>query len=276
MAANPLKHSWLIPDWPTIDGVHALFTTREGGYSQAPWDSMNLGNHVGDDPQCVARNRALLSHTMAAQSGRPIYTVFLQQVHGTQVQSLHAQSSAELVGDACLTTHSGVACTMMVADCLPVLWAHRSGAVVAASHAGWRGLVGQQGQGVLHSTMDAIVQAVQSQGVACGAQDLQVWLGPCIGPQAFEVGDEVRQAFVSAHADNARAFEFAAAAGKWMADLPLLARMTLHRMGITAIYGNDGSAPWCTVSQPSVFFSHRRDAARLGTTGRMAASIWRV
>lgn len=271
-----LAQRWLQPNWPAIAGVQALFTTREGGYSAAPWGSMNLGDHVGDVPAHVAANRQLLAQTASAHSERDVQPVFLQQVHGCAVQVLEAQSKNGQAFDACVTNQAGVACTIMVADCLPVLMAHRSGQVVAAAHAGWRGLVGTAGVGVLENTWQVYVDKV---GVAADAQlasATQVWIGPCIGPQAFEVGDEVRQAFVAAHAGAQQCFQQAPEAGKWLADLPQLARQRLQAMGLFQIYGNDGSAPWCTVSQASQFFSHRRDAAILGSTGRMAACIWKI
>lgn len=236
-------------------------TLRGGGVSQAPWSNWNLGDHVGDNPVHVARNRALLAERLGAKP------VFLKQVHGVQIACLHEGSQDSEVADACITEHTGLACTMMVADCLPVLFATTDGKCVGAAHAGWRGLAA----GVLAQTVRAM-QAAPSQ--VNKAMELLVWLGPCIGPLAFEVGDDVRQAFVSQDAAALRCF--AAANGKWMADLPGLARLALVQAGIAEgnIYGNDASPAWCTVSQSAQYFSHRRDAVRLGNTGRMAASIW--
>lgn len=272
-----LAQQWLQPDWPAIAGVQALFTTRVGGYSQAPCDSMNLGDHVHDCPQHVAANRALLAQVLGGLGGHRVAPVFMQQIHGCAVQELYAHSAQGLPFDACVTDQVGVACTVMVADCLPVLFAHRSGQVVAAAHAGWRGLVGEHGHGVLEATWQAYAARL---GVAADAQlaaQTQVWLGPCIGPLAFEVGDEVRQAFVQALPAAAAWFVAApCGSGKWFANLPQLARQRLQQLGIAALYGNDGSSAWCTVSHPSQFFSHRRDAVRYGTTGRMAACIWKV
>lgn len=255
---------WLIPDWPAPAGVRAVFTTRAGGLSDAPYDSLNLGDHVGDLPARVAANRALLRQALGSRA------IFLQQVHGSEVLALDTATEDGLQADACVTRDAGVACTIMVADCLPVLFATEDGAMVAAAHAGWRGLAGDKdGKGVLesvHATMktDARILA---------------WLGPCIGPSAFEVGAEVKAAFEAAQPEAARLF-VPTGAGKYLADLPGLARLRLQALGITDVYGNDGSDAWCTVLNPSRFFSHRRDAGPIGngfgTTGRMAACIWRT
>jgi len=164
--------------------------------------------------------------------------------------------------DACITTDTGVACTIMVADCLPLLFAADDGRAVAAAHAGWRGLVGEQGLGVIESVCDALRQHGELARVIA-------WLGPCIGPQAFEVGQEVKAAFEAHDAGSSSMFK-PHAQGKWLADLPGLARRRLAALGITRVYGNDGSRAWCTVSNPSNFFSHRRDRI----SGRFAASIW--
>jgi len=247
---------YLIPQWSAPARVRALCTTRSGGVSQAPYDSFNLGEHVGDEPQAVTANRETLVRSMAA---RP---VFLLQVHGTQVMTLSADSAQGMAADASLTTLSGLACTIMVADCLPVLLTNLRGSVVAAAHAGWRGLAGSDGQGVLEQTLSALA-------ATGAASDIMAWLGPCIGPQAFEVGDEVRAAF-TAHDATAQALFNPLPGGKWLADLPGLARRRLRAAGVTQLYGNDGSQPWCTVGNPQRFFSHRRDRV----SGRMAACIW--
>jgi YfiH family protein len=246
------------PDWPAPAGVRALCTTREGGASAAPFDGFNLGDHVRDDPRAVAANRAALARLTA-----PARPVFLQQVHGTAVLALDAATPDGRVADAALVTTPGLAATVMVADCLPVLLAHGSGRAVAAAHAGWRGLVG----GVLEA-------AVQALHAAAGPGEVVAWLGPAIGPTAFEVGDEVRAAFVAADASAQAHFRAHAAPCKWWADLPALARQRLQAADVHSLHGNDGSAAWCTVSQPSRFFSHRRDAARLGSSGRFAACVW--
>ena len=281
--APALPASWLQPQWPDNPRVQALFTSREGGVSQAPWDRMNLGDHVHDDPAAVAVNRAYLQQCISALAGQAVQPVFLQQVHGCAVAELQPGDADGAAFDACVTTARGVACTIMVADCLPVLLAHQDGLAVAAAHAGWRGLVGEAGHGVLEGVWAAYARAVRRQAGTSGealtqaqiANRTQVWLGPCIGPQAFEVGAEVRAAFVANDAQAAQCFApVSGAAGQWRADLPALARRRLAALGLQAIAGNDGSAAWCTVAQASRFFSHRRDAARLGSTGRMAAAIW--
>jgi len=253
---------WLIPDWPAPAGVRAVFTTRAGGISAAPYDSMNLGDHVGDLPAKVAANRTLLRQALGSRA------VFLQQVHGSEVLALDGATEDGLQADACVTQDAGVACTIMVADCLPVLLASADGARVAAAHAGWRGLAGQGRQGVLetvHAAMKADARTI-------------AWLGPCIGPSAFEVGPEVKAAFEAAQPEAARLFA-PTGAGKYLADLPGLARLRLQALGVTGVYGNDGGDAWCTVRNPARFFSHRRDAGPtgngFGTTGRMAACIWR-
>ena len=266
-----------MPDWPVPAHVRAVFTARQGGVSSIPFDSMNLGDHVGDDPAHVDINRALLARATGVRS------VFLKQVHGTAVAVLDTPVANGCEADACVTSLGQQACTIMVADCLPVLLCTDDGSVVAAAHAGWRGLAGgPDGVGVLESVYAAIhacFKALPQQGQGPSAIKIIAWLGPCIGPTAFEVGLEVKTAFEGTHSEAVSCFR-TAGPGKYLADLPALARLRLEAMGITGIYGNDGSAPWCTVGNPSKFFSHRRDAGRhgngFGTTGRMAAAVWRV
>lgn len=244
-------------------GVQAWMSTRSGGASRAPWDSLNLGDHVGDAPEAVAANRARLQQALGA---RP---VFLRQVHGTAVLELRSDTVGG-EADACFTFAPGVACTIQVADCLPVLLWDRQGQWVAAAHAGWRGLAGQGGVGVL----EALWQALAARGAV--AAQTGVWLGPCIGPSAFEVGPEVRAAFAEHAAPAAVKAAFQPGQGdRWLANLPALARQRLQALGLREALGNDGSAPWCTASAAGRFFSHRRDAARLGSSGRMVACIWR-
>lgn len=254
---------WLIPDWPAPNGIGALCTTRQAGQSLAPYASLNLGDHVGDDPLAVAANRATLRRDMPA---RP---VFLSQVHGVDVVQLSDQSSDGERVDACFATQGGVACTVMVADCLPVLMCSRQGVWVAAAHAGWRGLAGQDGVGVLEALLRRVTALPAMGGAAGEASDILVWLGPCIGPQAFEVGPEVRAAFVDTWPEAADRF-VPAGHGKWLADLAGLARQRLARMGLGQVFGNNSTQPWCTVSNPDKFFSHRRDRV----SGRMAACVW--
>lgn len=254
---------WLLPEWPAPSGVQAVCSTRRGGVSAAPYDSLNLGDHVGDDAAQVVRNRALFQRKLG------VPPIFLSQVHGTDVLQLDANTPNGCVADAAVTDHPGVACTIMVADCLPVLLVSRTGALVAAAHAGWRGLAGPGGLGILEATYQRLGALAQS-GEALEASETLAWLGPCIGPQAFEVGDEVRTAFV---AHDARAGQMFQRHGeKWLADLAGLARQRLNALGIVQVYGNDSSMPWCTVGNPSRFFSHRRDRI----SGRLAVAIWRT
>ncbi len=258
---------WIEPDWPTHPRVRALMTNRKGGVSAAPWDSMNLGDHVGDRAADVLTNRERL----AAQIGqRP---VFLQQVHGTACVQLTATTPQGLVADACWSQDPGVACAIMVADCLPVLLADAAGRWVAAAHAGWRGLAGlgasshTKGLGVLENLWADLQRA------GADVSEVMAWLGPCIGPQAFEVGPEVRDAFDDGSAQLQSLFK-PKDDGKFMADLAWLARLRLQALGVTRVFGNDSSLPWCTVSNSALFFSHRRDSRSLGQSGRMAACIW--
>ena len=244
---------------------------------------MNLGDHVGDAPEKVAANRAALQ---SAIGSRP---VFLKQVHGSAVLTLDAATGDGDVADACITSQRQLACTIMVADCLPVLLTTEDGGMVAAAHAGWRGLAGagtdageSAGQGVLEQVYKSFI-ALAPVKRAQTAIKIIAWLGPCIGPTAFEVGEEVKAAFALTP-PQAGQFFISVGAGKYLADLAGLARLRLRALGVTDVYGNDGSPGWCTHSNPSRFFSHRRDAAvagsgtgnGFGTTGRMAAAIWRI
>ena len=257
-----MNQEWLQAQWPAPPRVRALCTSRHGGSSTGVYDTLNLGTHVGDAPASVAANRAALAQALGV---RP---VFLTQVHGSRLLMLDGASADEQVADAAMTQQPGLACTVMVADCLPLLMTDRLGTRVAAVHAGWRGLAGERGLGVLEASCQAFGSDSLTTGPAKAA-DLMVWLGPCIGPSAFEVGEEVRQLFVAHDPNSARLF-LPKAPGKWLADLPGLARQRLSALGVTRVYGNDGSPPWCTVSQSSRFFSHRRDRV----SGRMAACIW--
>ncbi|WP_374244420.1 peptidoglycan editing factor PgeF [Zoogloea sp.] len=241
-----MSDAWIVPDWPAPARVRALSTTRAGGVSVAPYDSLNLGTHVGDDPACVAANRAVVRRLL------PSEPAWLNQVHGTAVVDAAAVAGVP-DADASVSRSSGAVCVAMTADCLPVLLCDRAGTVVGAAHAGWRGLHG----GVIEA-------AVAAMRVAPG--DVIAWLGPAIGPAAFEVGDEVRAAFVAADAGADAAFRPAGQPGKWLADIYLLARRRLAALGVTAIHGGD----CCTVSDASRFFSYRRD----GVTGRMASLVW--
>jgi YfiH family protein len=196
--------------------------------------------------------------------------VFLTQVHGVGVAELGPHTPDGTVADACLSTQAGLACCIMVADCLPVLFTTLSGRVVAAAHAGWRGLAGQGGLGILETTVQKLCASAEIQTLAQRAEII-AWLGPCIGPTAFEVGPEVYAAFV-ADQPQAQSCFTALPEGKWLADLAGLARLRLAALGITQVYGNNSSAAWCTVGNASRFYSFRRDRV----TGRQAACIWRV
>lgn len=240
-----LIDSCLVPDWPAPPRVKALQSTRRGGVSSTPYDSLNLGSHVGDAPLAVARNRMLFNTIL------PSEPVWLEQVHGTLVVNADA-ASCRPQADACIARHRAAVCTVMTADCLPVLLCDRRGSVVGAAHAGWKGLAA--------GVVEAAVQAMQ-----VAPQELMAWLGPAISQQAFEVGVEVRAAFVEAQPQAASAF-VQGRGGKWLADLYTLARMRLNALGVTQIYGGN----FCTFSEPERFFSFRRD----GVTGRMATFIW--
>ena len=253
-----LPAGWITPDWPAPATVRAACTTRAGGVSAAPYDSLNLGGHVGDAPDAVATNRKIFAEAIQA---RP---VFLRQVHGRKTARLGPDTPDGTEADGCITVTPGVACTIMVADCVPVLITTAEGGVVAAAHAGWRGLAGIDGRGILESVCNEV-------RFESGGQEAQIlaWLGPCIGPDAFEVGPEVKAAFETFDPGAAALFK-PQRGDKWLADLPGLARRRLRAAGVTRIYGNDGGAGWCTVSNPLLFFSHRRDRV----SGRFAAAIW--
>jgi YfiH family protein len=250
------------PAWPAPAHVRTLCTTRDGGVSLPPFDSLNLGMHVGDDADAVATNRKRLHSMVGAKP------VFLNQVHGTHLLELDRNTPDGESADGAFTRERDLACTIMVADCMPVLLCDVRGTQVAAVHAGWRGLAGIGGEGVLEQVLKqfrplALVQHGDT------APEVIAWLGPCIGPQAFEVGVEVVDAFtdVNPHAQSCLRPH---APGKWLADLPALARQRLAALGVNQVFGNDSSAPWCTVSNPLRFFSYRRDRV----SGRMAACIW--
>lgn len=237
----------ITPEWPVPAQVTACSTLRRGGVSQPPFDSLNLGLHVGDSPSDVARNRAIL----ATSAGFPDRPFWLNQVHGTTVAVLDNTTPPGPEADAVYTCTPGKVCAIMTADCLPVLFCTRDGREVAGAHAGWRGLCA----GVLESTLACFSAA---------PPEIMAWLGPAIGPQQFEVGAEVREAFVS-HSQQA-ASAFIARGDKYLADIYGLARQRLEQQGVTAIYGGTE----CTVSEPARFFSYRRDVR----TGRMASFIW--
>ncbi|NMX94159.1 MULTISPECIES: peptidoglycan editing factor PgeF [unclassified Pseudomonas] len=237
-------NDWLIPDWPAPARVKACVTTRAGGVSLAPFDSLNLGDHVEDSPEAVLENRRRLTAAFDIQPA------WLRQVHGVVVVEADPGQIAE--ADGSWTDTPGIACTAMTADCLPALFCNKAGTRVAAAHAGWRGLAA----GVLEAAAESLDAA---------PADVLVWLGPAIGPKAFEVGPEVREAFVQQHPQTAQAFVPSHNPGKFLADIYQLARLRLAARGITAVYGGG----LCTVTDPR-FFSYRRSPR----TGRFASLIW--
>jgi YfiH family protein len=258
--------SFIAPEWESIQGVHALMTTRVGGVSVAPWDSLNLGVHVGDNPASVLDNR----QKVRKDGSLPSEPVWLDQVHGTSVVELDAGNTPRIANtseqlmqsprpraDASVTRQRGVVCAIQVADCMPVLFAARDASVVGAAHAGWRGLA----SGVLGATVSAMNTP---------PEQVLAWMGPSIGPDHFEVGDDVVAAFRDTAARTDAAQTEAAfkrkANGKWLCDLYALARLRLATLGITSVSGGG----WCTFKDSQRFFSYRRD----GQTGRMAALIW--
>lgn len=234
-------------DWPAPPGVRAWQTIRSGGVSTAAYASLNLALHVGDRSEAVATNRERLRSGL----GLPAEPRWLEQVHGNRV--LRPDRGERGPADAAVTTKAGTVLVVMTADCLPVLLASRNGAVIGVAHAGWRGLAG----GVIAATVAAL---------ACDPADVLAWLGPAIGPNAYEVGAEVRTAFVSVEPESAGAFR-PNARGRWQADLYGLARAALARAGVIEVFG----APTCTSEHPDRYFSHRREAP----CGRMASLIWR-
>jgi hypothetical protein len=238
------------PDWPAPRGVRAVATTRLGGVSTGPYASLNLGDHVGDDAAAVAANRARLRAALAL----PDEPLWLRQVHGVGVAEARANGrGAE--ADALVADAPRLVCAVLTADCLPILLCDDAGSHVAAVHAGWRGLAA----GVIEAT----IADVSGRGVA--PERLLAWMGPAIGAAAYEVGAEVREAFLAADAGTARGFT-PNARGRWQLDMALLARRRLGAAGVTRVWGGN----LCTHADSRRFFSHRRD----GTCGRQATLIW--
>lgn len=237
-----MRQDWIQPDWPAPGNVRALSTTRSGGASSGPWSGFNLGTRCGDDESDVLQNRALLDGILPA----PVH--WLRQVHGARVVRHAGHCGIEREGDALVAFRPGRVCAVLTADCLPVLFCSRSGDRVAVAHAGWRGLA----SGILRATVDALDEA---------PENLMAWMGPAIGPKAFEVGPDVVEAFPGEFPEG-----FTPHRDRYLLDIYTLARSKLAACGIDSVYGGD----FCTVSEPERFFSYRRDSV----TGRMASLIW--
>lgn len=240
--------AFIIPHWPAPANVKALQTTRSGGISRGPYDSLNLGEHVQDDPLAVAHNRQLLSPYL------PSEPVWVNQVHGVEVIDA-AKSGCLENADGAFTTQADVVCVTMTADCLPVLLCDKAGTVVAAVHAGWRGLC------------DGVIEAAIAK-MSVEPADILAWLGPAIGPNAFEVGNDVREQFMQKDAQAISAFK--SHGDKWLCDIYTLAKQRLVSAGVKAIYGGSVNEEFCTYTDAERFFSFRRD----NLTGRMASLIW--
>lgn len=235
------------PDWPAPPTIHAFTTTRLGGFSSMPYASLNLATHVGDDIQAVTKNRQLLQTSLQL----PHQPYWLNQTHSTIAVAANTHNDTPSA-DASFTQQAGIVCAVLTADCLPLLVCDKAGTTVAAIHAGWRGLA------------DGVIEATIAQ-LPVKPADLLVWLGPAIGPTAFEVRQDVRAAFIKHQPDAAQAF-VPQTAETWLGNMYLLAQQRLHALGITAIYGGNH----CTYRESNMFYSFRRD----GHTGRMANIIW--
>lgn len=237
---------WPVPRWPAPRGMRAFVTTRNGGVSRGPYATLNLGASVRDDAEAVAENRR------RAAIHLPAAPCWLRQVHGNQVLTLSAAPAHIPTADGAVTRATNLPLAVSIADCMPILLADRAGTVVGIAHAGWRGL----SAGIVEATIAAM---------GCAPRDLLAWLGPAIGPDAFEVGRDVHDAFVARDAGAAASFR-PLREGQWLADLPALARRRLRASGVTSVHGGS----WCTVRDAARFYSYRRD----GETGRMAAFVW--
>ena len=234
-------------DWPAPPKVRAFITPRVGGVSVGAYASMNPADHVSDDPQAVASNRKIIRAVLPSEPH------WLKQVHSAKVYRINGNPQVVPEADASVSSLSNQVCVVLTADCLPVLFCADDGTEVGVAHAGWRGLAA----GILEQTVHAM---------ALPGERLLVYLGPAIGPSAFEVGPEVRAEFMKTDAQAAAAFKSVAGSDKYLADIYLLARQRLARVGVTRIFGGD----FCTYAEPQRFFSYRRD----GATGRMASLIW--
>ena len=237
-----MRHDWIQADWPAPSNVRAFSTTRSGGVSHGSWSSLNLGLHGGDDPSLVEKNRARLSEVL------PSPAHWLRQVHGTSVVQYSARSASEMEGDALVSFEPRQVCAVLTADCLSVLFCNRRGDRVGIAHAGWRGLA----NGILQATVRALDEA---------PGELMAWMGPAIGPQAFEVGSDVAEAFQGEFPAG-----FTPHGDRFLMDIYALAKLKLAAVGVHEVYGG----AYCTVSDPERFFSYRRD----GVTGRMASLVW--
>lgn len=256
MKYQDIPSQWITPDWSAPKNIKAIMTTRQGGYSQAPFDSMNLGDHVDDDRDCVKKNRAYLKQVLDL----PRDPLWLNQVHGTTVVNVDHQPivkhKQEIIdADAEVAYQTGSVCAVMTADCLPVLFCNQQGTAIAAAHAGWRGLQA----GVLEATVATL---------SCPTSEVMAWLGVAISPKYFEVGHEVRAAFMLDDHVAKAAFVPSLNEGKWFADIYHLARLRLSAVGVTQIYGGGE----CTFNSQSQFYSYRRVAK----TGRMASLVWMI
>jgi hypothetical protein len=242
-----MTEMFIYPDWPAPESIQAVSTSRHGGLSQSPYNTLNLGDHVGDDIDTVTKNRERL----AATGRLPNAPLWLNQVHGTDVVIADSWQHGDN-GDAISSCSPNQVCAIMTADCLPILLCNKQGDQVAAIHAGWRGLAA----GIVEKTL---------RHFNCLPNEIIAWLGPAIGPQKFEVGHDVFEAFTLTSPTASKAFQ-QIDSEHFLADIYLLAKQRLNAYGIHAIFGGDR----CTVSEPEHFFSYRRD----GITGRMASMIW--
>jgi len=245
-------HDWIIPEWPAPSHVRACTTTRIGGFSSGVFTSMNLGDRTEDNIVSIAKNRNYLNSALQL----PAEPTWLFQTHGNRVVRLYDDTAANQEADASYTTIANKVCAVLTADCLPVLLCARDGSAVAAVHAGWRGLANS----IVDNTISTLLHFAK-----CKPENLIAWLGPAIGSAVFEVGDDVREAFIKVLPHASMAFR-PVAEGKWLADIYLLARQRLERMGVTEIFGGG----YCTALQYEKFYSYRRDKE----TGRMATLIW--
>ena len=248
-STDALHEALILPDWPVRGRVRAVSTTRRGGVSKPPCDSLNLGYGAQDEREAVTENRRRLRNILTL----PAEPAWVQQVHGDTVVAAEDVAADEPpAADASVSRTPGLASVVMTADCLPVLFCDREGTTVGAAHAGWRGLV----RGILPATVTAMDRP---------PEDLMAWLGPAIGPDVYEVGPEVRESFLDQDPTHGESFR-PSPAGRWLADLYAIARRQLHGLGVTAVYGGE----FCTYSDPDRFYSYRRD----GSSGRMASLIW--